>query len=203
MKRTHVAMPLLAGLSLIACDRAAPAPAPSASAPKPSSTDEAALGRAKAAAQKLGGALKTRLGAALRDGGPAKAVEVCANEAQTIAAAAQKESGVTLGRSSTKLRSPADAPPPWVKAWLDAHEGKKARDVKGLHAVVDAPGGRVARFIKPIELEAPCLACHGDPATLAPEIKAVLAARYPADKATGYQVGDLRGALWAEAPVSR
>jgi hypothetical protein len=197
-------MAFFAGLSLLACDPKATPPAPSASASAASApNDDAALARAKGAAQKLGGTLKTRLTTAMREGGAPKAIDVCSNEAPSIARSAQKESGVKLGRSSTKLRNPADAPPPWVKAWLDAHEGKKANKVKGIHTVVDTPDGRVARFLKPIELEGPCLACHGDPATLAPEIKAVLAAKYPNDQATGYQVGDLRGALWAEAPVPR
>jgi len=33
-------------------------------------------------------------------------------------------------------------------------------------------------------------------------VKAELAQRYPHDRALGYAAGDLRGALWAEAPVT-
>lgn len=58
-------------------------------------------------------------------------------------------------------------------------------------------------MIHPIAIEAPCLACHGPADGLAPEIRAKLTAAYPQDPATGYALGDLRGALWAEAPVGR
>ena len=43
-----------------------------------------------------------------------------------------------------------------------------------------------------------CLACHGAPEQIPAEVAAILAERYPDDQATGYAVGDLRGALWAE-----
>jgi hypothetical protein len=40
-----------------------------------------------------------------------------------------------------------------------------------------------------------CLACHGQVSSLDPAVRAVLAERYPADRATGYRAGDLRGAV--------
>jgi hypothetical protein len=40
-----------------------------------------------------------------------------------------------------------------------------------------------------------CLQCHGDPAKFTPEVRKILASRYPADMATGYKAGDLRGML--------
>ncbi len=42
---------------------------------------------------------------------------------------------------------------------------------------------------------------HG--ANVAPEVKAVLDETYPADKATGYSVGDLRGVAWVELPAPK
>ncbi len=174
------------------------APPPSA---RPESKDDVALSLAKSAALKLGTQVRTKLVDAMNHGGPANAVQVCAAEAQTIAAEVAKETGATVGRSSLALRNLKDAPPPWVQAWLVAQGGKKAAETQGLEAVVDVPGGRVARVLKPIAIDPVCLSCHGDPAQIAPAVKAVLAEKYPDDKATGYQAGDLRGALWAEVPV--
>jgi len=179
-------------LALAACNPSTPSPA-----------DQAALDAAKSAATKLGQTVKTRLVGALGAGGPQKAVEVCSAEAQDIAKNVQTETGARLGRSSTKLRNPADAPPPWVADWLKAQGDTKAENVQGLATVVDTDKGRVARFLKPLAIETPCLLCHGDPATIAPEVKATLAAKYPDDKATGYALGDLRGAIWAEVDVKR
>jgi hypothetical protein len=159
------------------------------------------LARAQAAAKLLGGTLRGKLEQAMAQGGPARAIEVCASEAQAVAAKVRADTGVAVGRSSRRLRNPADAAPPWVAEWLAAQGDRKAAGVTGVRTLADGPQGRVARVLLPIELEPKCLACHGDPATLAPEVKAVLAARYPGDAATGYAAGDLRGALWAEAPA--
>ncbi|MDQ8208480.1 DUF3365 domain-containing protein [Coraliomargarita sp. SDUM461003] len=47
----------------------------------------------------------------------------------------------------------------------------------------------------PILLQTGCLACHGDPASIAPEVAQKIAQLYPADTATGFAVGELRGAF--------
>ena len=171
-----------------------PAAPPPASAPTPA---DVALTRAEAAAKRLGSTLKARVVEEMGKGGPVSTVQVCNVEAPAIAATIQTETGVSLGRSSLRLRNPNNAPPAWVQDWLvAAGEGPAAGKVP-LATVVEGK----ARVIKPIVVEAPCLACHGDPATLAPDVKEQLATLYPADRATGYAVGDLRGALWAEAPA--
>lgn len=137
----------------------------------------------------------------MNQGGAASAVAVCASEAQSITAGVRQETGVTVGRSSLRLRNEADAAPPWVAEWLKAQGERKAEGAAGISAVVDTPEGKRARVLMPIAIEAGCLPCHGDPSAIAPEVKAALQAKYPADAATGYAIGDLRGALWAEAPA--
>lgn len=160
---------------------------------------EAALARADAAATKLGATLRAKLGEALARGGPAAAVDVCSGQAQAIRGDVARDFGVAVGRSSLRLRTPADAPPDWVAEWLRATGERKAEGAVGVRAVVDTPRGKVARVLRPIVVEAPCLACHGDAAALDPAVKATLVAKYPTDTATGYREGELRGALWAEA----
>ena len=54
-------------------------------------------------------------------------------------------------------------------------------------------GKRVFRYMKAIPTGALCLNCHGT--TLAPEVAAKLHELYPADAATGFNAGDLRGAF--------
>lgn len=176
--------------------------APSASAPAQSKED-VALAAARSAAGKLGTQVRTKLVDAMNNGGPANAVQVCAAEAQGIAEQVAKETGASVGRSSLKLRNVKDAPPGWVQTWLVAQGDKKADQTQPMEGVFDSPAGRVARVLKPIAIDGVCLSCHGDPATIAAPVKAVLAEKYPDDKATGYQAGDLRGALWAEVRVAR
>lgn len=165
----------------------------------PSRTDEEALAltRANAAADQLATALRARLRAAMAEGGPPGAVEVCSQEAPSIAATAARETGARVGRSSLRLRNPSNAAPSWVASWLREQGERSAAGVEGFARIEDGH----ARVVRPIVVEAPCLSCHGSRETIAPEVVSSLDARYPDDRATGYAAGDLRGALWAEAEV--
>ncbi len=165
--------------------------------------EESALASAKAAAGKLGTQVRTKLVDAMNNGGGENAVKVCSAEAQGIAEQVAKETGASVGRSSLKLRNAKDAPPGWVQTWLVAQGDKKADQTTGIEGVFDSPVGKVARFLKPIGIEGVCLTCHGDPASITPPVKVALNAAYPDDQATGYKVGDLRGALWAEVRVTK
>jgi hypothetical protein len=54
--------------------------------------------------------------------------------------------------------------------------------------------------IAPIPTLPLCLTCHGDPKSFSPELKEALGKHYPADQATGFKDGDLRGVFWARVP---
>lgn len=156
--------------------------------------EQAAITKAQEAAQLLGKRLRERLSLAMKQGGPVAAVEVCAQEAQSLRMTVEQETGVKVGRASQKLRNPQDAAPPWVDAWLSAQV--KGQSPTGF-AKIDSGAVRV---LKPILIEGVCLTCHGDEKTIPEEVHSTIAKHYPKDQATGYQLGDLRGALWAEAP---
>ena len=54
-------------------------------------------------------------------------------------------------------------------------------------------------WIRGIFIERPvCLSCHGPPGSLDPEVTTALKNLYPQDEATGYRMGDLRGAFVVE-----
>lgn len=186
-------------------EEAAPAPAPEElAAPPPvgrapaSDAERRAVDGAREAAQHLGRTLRTRLLAAMEEG-PEAGARVCAEEAQALSAQAAEERGARAGRSSLRLRNEANEGPEWVRAWLRAHGERPAEGVAPAAGVAGEPP--VARFVAPIAVEGPCVLCHGDPAGIPAEVRAILAERYPRDRATGYAPGDLRGALWAELPV--
>ncbi len=55
----------------------------------------------------------------------------------------------------------------------------------------------------PIKVTQPlCLGCHGDAATLDKKAASEIARLYPGDKATGYKLGDLRGAFVTEMALA-
>ena len=139
-------------------------------------------------------ALQGRLASALSQGGAAGAIAVCATEAPRIAAEVSTASGVKMGRTSDRLRNPANVPPPWARTFVLLAAGEKAAEVKPL--AVDL-GGEVGVLL-PIGVKATCLGCHGPAASTPPKVKEALAARYPRDQAVGYAEGDFRGFLWIE-----
>lgn len=138
--------------------------------------------------QQLMGALK----AALDEGGPVKAIDVCQLKAPEIAATASGAK-VKVGRTSHKLRSAKNAPREWMKPLLDEYaKGPKA---PGSFKTVALPEGGLG-YVEPIYVQAMCLRCHG--AELSPEVASALEARYPDDRATGFHEGDFRGLFWVE-----
>lgn len=68
--------------------------------------------------------------------------------------------------------------------------------------VVTEPSGRYYRFMKAIAVQPQCLLCHGPVATIPSEIQQRLKAQYPFDTATGYQAGELRGAVSIKQPFN-
>jgi membrane fusion protein (multidrug efflux system) len=169
---------------------AAPAPSLSSSTP-----DAAARARAAAAVAGLKQALVAELTAAIAQGGPENAIEVCRVRAPAIAQAAS-QSGLSIGRTSHKLRNPANVAPEWVAPLLAAYvAGERANEPTAV--VLD--GGRTG-YVEPLATAPMCLACHGE--SIEPAVAAKLAALYPDDRATGFRAGELRGLAWVEVDAA-
>ena len=128
-------------------------------------------------------------------GGAAGAVEVCRDVAQEVTAKASRD-GVQVGRTSHRLRNPANAPRSWAREIVADHAGTKAEDARSYVADL---GDRVG-LLRPIGVVEMCTSCHGVDGALDAQAKERIAAAYPADEAVGFEVGDLRGWMWAELP---
>ena len=142
--------------------------------------------------------LQGELQAAMQAGGPPNAISVCKDKAPAIAKAEQEKSGwQDVGRTSLKLRNPANKPDAWELAVLQKFEERKAAGedpAKIEHSeIVEAGGKKAFRYMKAIPTQEVCLACHGQ--TVEKATGAKLAKLYPQDKARGFKVGDLRGAF--------
>jgi hypothetical protein len=156
----------------------------------------------RAAALDLMGSLKSRLVQELQAGGPASAVSVCSKVAQEIA---DKHSGdsMQVRRVSLEVRNPEDTPDDWERQRLEAwHELHQQGELPGEQFyVLERDGGREARYLKPIMIQKPCLSCHGPEDQLSEEVRQRLQELYPNDEATGYELGDLRGAVSVRASL--
>ena len=138
--------------------------------------------------------LKNSLKQALMEGmqeGPVNAISVCKEQAPAIADSLSVD-GIEIGRTSHRLRNPANVAPGWVNATLQSYLQEVGDRVP---RVVSLPDNREG-YVEPIVTQPLCVACHGG--NLAPEVAAQIKEMYPEDAATGFEVGDLRGVFWVE-----
>ncbi len=138
------------------------------------------------------GQLQSALKGALQEGGVTAAIATCRDLAPQIASEISRRTGASVGRTSARYRNPLNAPEVWQAAVLDSFEEqlKASTGVVPEYFSADEEG---ARFMKAIPLASLCATCHGE--SLSPEVAQQLAADYPHDLATGYRIGDLRGAF--------
>lgn len=166
--------------------------------PEPLVIDEVAVAeRSGYIAADFRNELSATLFSAIEAGGPVEGVEVCHTAATRIAASHSEETGAQVRRIAARHRNPAGGVPEEARPYYDA----LAADPLGN----DAPANRIwtsgagddakVHFLAAIPMmDQPCGTCHGT--NLEPALKARITALYPADTATGFAEGDLRGALW-------
>jgi hypothetical protein len=146
---------------------------------------------------------------ALKEGlakGPVEAVDACRMQAPAIARDAARAASagsrldvaaVELGRTSHRLRNPANAPREWVRPLLAAY---LAQPGERAPRAVELGNGRWG-YVQPIFVQPLCLTCHGS--SVAEPLKARISALYPEDRAVGFRDGDFRGLFWAEFAAPR
>jgi hypothetical protein len=182
-------------LPLAACDAPVQAPvstpAPTAAVPAPPVAADR-LVRAEQAARALQDRLKDALTAAITQGGPIAAIDVCATMAPSIAKSLSVD-GLTVGRTALRLRNPNNVTPVWLGQPLERWAKAPAAERQPLHETLE--DGRFV-YAAPITTRGVCLTCHG--ANVADDVKSAIAGRYPKDAAIGFAEGDLRGAVWVE-----
>lgn len=162
------------------------------------------LDESSALAQQFGAELKGELARAMQEGGPAVAIDVCRKRAPEIARRLSEQSGARVGRTSLRVRNPANSPDVLQRAVLEqfATELASGKFAPPLEAAFEINrGGAIERhYMRAIPTEGVCLACHGE--TLAPEVAAAIRGAYPADQATGFREGELRGAFSVTWPAA-
>jgi cytochrome c553 len=148
-------------------------------------------------AKRLATELKGALSSALQTS-PEHAIAVCNEQAPQIAAKIATDANVQIGRTALKLRNPKNAPSEWQRAvLLDFQNRLKSGEAIGAleySAAVKTGAQTEHRYMKAIPTEPLCLTCHGK--QLTPSLQQAIRAKYPNDAATGFDVGDIRGAVY-------
>lgn len=104
--------------------------------------------------------------------------------------------GWTVRRVSDRPRNP-DHMPDGFEMRVIARWQEEMKSGRKIQQVAEIEKGRL-RVMRPIVIQADlCLRCHGQIQAMEPAVAKQLAEQYPADKAVGYSLGDLRGAFSA------
>jgi hypothetical protein len=131
--------------------------------------------------------------------GVLQAVSVCSDTAQVLTNNFGLQKGVFIRRVSLKNRNENNYPDDFEKMVLNKFELLKQNnelDDKTEHIETVKEGEYTyVRYLKPILIQAECLNCHGNLNDMMTDVKDLIMQKYPQDKAVGYSIGDLRGAV--------
>lgn len=153
------------------------------------------LEKGKQIAMKTQGVLGATLKQKIAEGGPANAIEFCNLRALPITDSLSKANNARIRRVTNKARNGTNRANSEALVQMDKYR-QLLSEGKELKGVVIAKEDHVQTYY-PIVTVPLCIQCHGQPET---DIKATtmssILERYPADRATGYKPGELRG-LWS------
>jgi len=142
--------------------------------------------------------LSSKLKHELKTNGLIAAASFCNENAYTLTQEVNlhQVEGVSVKRISLKERNPLNIP--------SADEKEVLQMLDGLLGTKDFPPyiikkeGKVYKYYKPLVIKKDvCLKCHGDISKNS-ELSKFMKEHYPNDKATGYKMNDLRGAVVVE-----
>ena len=162
--------------------------------------DDERMARSRDAAAQLGQELSATLLSALGTDGPVGAIGICNVEAFPIAARLSVQADARVGRTALRIRNPDNAPDADARTVLAAFERDLASGATAPPEHFEERPDGSARYMSAIVTQPLCVTCHGS--DIVPEVAAAISRHYPADQATGFAVGDLRGAFIVEWPAS-
>lgn len=129
----------------------------------------------------------------------------CANKADEIAKEVSKKfpEGVKVYRTSLKVRNEANKPDAKdIEILEKLTKSIEDKTFKKKPTVVKLDNNTTRVYV-PLMVEKACVVCHGDAEKINPEIKKIISAKYPNDKAVNFKEGDLRGVIVAQMPTKK
>jgi hypothetical protein len=174
----------------------------------PADLPPAAVDSTRGIANDLLSQLGQKLKGAMASDGPVAAVSVCKEVAPAIAKNLSARHGAQVSRVSTRARNASmGVPSGWQKdalADFDARlaKGEKPADLEYWKVVDIGNGNQELRYAKAIVTQQMCVTCHGKAEDIPAPLLEKIRAEYPKDQATGYSVGQLRGAVVVALPLN-
>ena len=140
----------------------------------------------------FGGELKQTVQQGMKAGGPTAAIPLCNTEAPQIKAR-HSQGDWQVARTSSRVRNPDNVADAWEAEVLAQFEQRMAAGESADMMEASRLQDGEFRYMKAIPAGGVCMNCHGEKLTDA--VTSRLHELYPEDQATGYRVGDLRGAF--------
>ena len=166
-----------------------------------SANDNDLLGEARKVATTLPPKLLASLQEEIGKSGPEGAIPVCKDMAPKMADEIAAQTGWKIRRVSLKTRNDTRAiPDAWEKAALEDFDKRAAAGEPPAQLEKGEKIGNEYRYVKALPVQPLCLSCHGPVEQLSPAVKSALEQHYPNDRATGYSVGQIRGAISVRKP---
>jgi tRNA A37 threonylcarbamoyladenosine synthetase subunit TsaC/SUA5/YrdC len=140
----------------------------------------------------------------IEKGGFPSAVRVCSETAQEITRQFNAQAGHEVRRISLKYRNPQNVPDAYERRRLEEFNilNQKKELPNEYSEIVEEQGKKYLRYLRPLIVVPLCITCHGPKENIPQEVKKILAERYPDDGATGFLVGDVRGAITVKTLVT-
>jgi hypothetical protein len=161
--------------------------------------DESWAADARTAATAVPPRLLQVLTDAIAKSGAADALSVCQDAAPKLAKAASEQSGWQVRRVSLRNRNPKAVPDAWERETLEDFDRRAAAGEAPANlerATVQTVDGKpLQRYMRALPTQGLCLGCHGTIDQLAPGVAERLKVLYPDDRAVGYSLGQIRGAM--------
>lgn len=138
--------------------------------------------------------------------GPAAAATVCRDIAPQLAGTLSRQNGWQVTRIGTRVRNPLlGLPDAWERKVLNDFEARMANGealaTMDHGELVEFEGRLEYRYLKAIGVQPACLICHGSNEQIPEEVLRSIDQFYPQDRAVGYALGDLRGAISIRQPT--
>jgi hypothetical protein len=167
--------------------------------------DRAWVAEAQAVAQAVPPRLLSVLQTEIARSGYDGAIAACRDQAPAMARTASEKTGWNIRRVSLRNRNPKAVPDAWERAALEDFDRRAAAGEPPVQLeraeITQEDGQATQRYMRALPTAEMCLGCHGTPDHVSSAVTARLQELYPADRALGYRVGEIRGAITLHRPA--
>lgn len=162
-------------------------------------SDSSELGFARSISDELIGSVRQTLLTEIEKKGVLGAFETCSEASQKIIKKYQDEKKIYIRRISEKYRNRLNAPDDYELGVLKRLSSME-KILQEYYEEVKEKDGVYLRYFKTITIQPVCLYCHGK-GEISPEVMKLIKQKYPDDKATGYSIGEFRGAVSVKVKI--